>query len=198
MTTHAPMIDLDPAAQQVIATVATVREEQLTDPTPCGDYTVGDLLGHFLGLTLAFRAAAEKAPPDGDAAPRPPGPDPLPADWQERLPRQLDALVAAWRDPAAWEGDATAGGVTTPAAQMGVVALDELVLHGWDLARGTGQPFSCDPAHVEAVLGFTTAVAEAGPEAREGLFGPPVDVPPDAPALDRALGLAGRDPAWSR
>ncbi len=66
------------------------------------------------------------------------------------------------------------------------------------LARATGQPFDCDPVHVEAVLGFTTAIAGAGPEAREGLFGVPVGVPANAPALDRALGLAGRDPAWTR
>ena len=93
---------------------------------------------------------------------------------------------------------AEAGGVRMPAEQMGAVALDELVLHGWDLARATGQPFPCDPASTAAVLEFTTVSAQ--PEHaghREGLFGPVVESRTDAPAFDRALGFAGRDPAWT-
>jgi uncharacterized protein (TIGR03086 family) len=74
----------------------------------------------------------------------------------------------------------------------------ELVLHGWDLARATGQPFTCDPASTAAVLAFTSASAQPEQAAgREGPFGPVVDVPEDAPAFDRALGFAGRDPAWT-
>jgi uncharacterized protein (TIGR03086 family) len=90
-----------------------------------------------------------------------------------------------------------AGGVKMPASVMGVVALDELVLHGWDLARATGQEFQVDPASAAAVLEFTRQSASlefAG--SREGLFGPVVPVADDAPVFDRALGFAGRDPQW--
>jgi uncharacterized protein (TIGR03086 family) len=84
-----------------------------------------------------------------------------------------------------------------PAAVMGKVAVDELVLHGWDLARGTGQPFACDPASTQAVFEFTSMMSQPSEAAgREGLFGPVVDVPADASLLDRALGFSGRDPAW--
>jgi len=31
---------------------------------------------------------------------------------------------------------------------------------------------------------------------RDGMFGPVIDVPNDAPLLDRVLGLSGRNPAW--
>jgi hypothetical protein len=31
----------------------------------------------------------------------------------------------------------------------------------------------------------------------EGLFGPVVPVPDDAPAFDRLLGRTGRDPGWT-
>jgi len=114
------------------------------------------------------------------------------------LPRRLEALAEAWREPSAWEGLTEAGGVTMPGEVMGVVALDELVLHGWDLARATGQSYEIDPVSAEAVLEF--AAETARPEQahlREGLFGPVVPVPPEAPVFERALGLAGRDPAWT-
>ena len=195
--TDGPRIDLGPAADEVRRLAATVVDEEMALPTPCDGINVGDLLSHIVGLSIAFRDAAAKSTTGTNAGPPPrASAGDLPPEWRQHLPVRLDELVAAWRQPEAWEGETTAGGVTMPAAQMGVVALDELVLHGWDLARALDQPFSIDPAHAEAVLGFTTAVAEAGAEARQGLFGPPIPVPADAPVFDRALGLAGRDPAW--
>ena len=72
------------------------------------------------------------------------------------------------------------------------------MLHGWDLARATGQRYECDPVSTQIVLDFVTQAARPDQaQLRTGLFGPVVPVPPDAPAFDRALGLAGRDPAWS-
>lgn len=150
---------------------------------------------------MAFTYAARKSWPGGSAAqsPRPQASAAnLDPDWRTVVPKRLDELVTAWKDAGAWEGMTEAGGVTMPAEMMGSVALDELVLHGWDLARGTGQPFDCDPASIEVVHGFTSAMSEPGQEAsREGLFGPPVEVPPDAPMFDRALGLSGRNPKWT-
>ncbi|GAA3701171.1 TIGR03086 family metal-binding protein [Nonomuraea antimicrobica] len=193
-----PAIDLESAAREVVRLLDGVTEDRMDDPTPCAGTSVAGLLDHVMGLTLAFTWAARKSVPDGDG-PRPGiGTARLDPHWRALLPRRLDDLVAAWRDPAAWEGTTEAGGVRLPAEQMAVVALDELVLHGWDLARATGQSFACSPADTEAVLAFTTAAARPEQAAgREGLFGPVVEVPESAPAFDRALGLAGRDPAWT-
>jgi uncharacterized protein (TIGR03086 family) len=189
--------DLAAAAAQVEALIDGVRDGHLEARTPCEDYTVGDILDHMMGLTLAFRVAAEKADgPITDSAPAPDAAD-LDPQWRSELPKRLDALVAAWRDPAAWQGETKAGGVTLPAEVMGLVAMDELVIHGWDLARATGQPYALDPATADAVLVFLEQGAEdTGGQGTPGMFGPVVQVPPTAPALDRAVGLAGRDPAW--
>lgn len=195
------MIDLEPAAREVARLVAGVADDQLADPTPCPDYPVAALLDHLMGLSMALAGAARKTTgPDTGAGSTPPpvAAEHLDPRWRSVLPRRLDELVTAWREPAAWEGVTEAGGVQLPAEVMGVVTLDELVLHGWDLARATGQPFSCDSASTAAVLAFTEASARPERAAsREGLFGPVVAVTEEAPPFDRALGFAGRDPAWT-
>ena len=193
------MLDLDPAVQELIRLVDGVGDDQLADPTPCEHTSVAGMLDHLCGLTLAFTWAARKNRPAdaGDGTPRADAAQ-LDPEWRSVLPARLRELADAWRDPSAWEGEAMAGGVTMPGAVLGVVAVDELVMHGWDLARGTGQSFRCDPASAEAVLAFTTDAAKPENAAnREGLFGPVVEVSDDAPAFDRALGLAGRDPGWT-
>jgi uncharacterized protein (TIGR03086 family) len=185
--------DLAPAAAEVARVVAGVRDDQLTDPTPCTGTSVAAMLDHFVGLTLGMRMAAEKKPMQG--APKADA-DTLPDDWRTRLPAQLDALVAAWREPGAWDGETEAGGVRMPASAMGVVALNEVLVHGWDLAVATGQAYRADPASTEACLELARQFA-AVPEMRDQIYGPVVPVPDGAPAMDRLLGLTGRDPAWA-
>ena len=106
----------------------------------------------------------------------------------------LRAMAEAWQDPDAWTGMTAAGGVDLPGEVAGIVALDELVIHGWDLAKATGQPGEYDGPGLEAVYALVEQFRTAGVE---GIFGPPVDIADDAPLHDRLLGLAGRDPAWA-
>lgn len=175
----------------MIDLVEAVPEGALGDPTPCERYTIGDLLDHVGGAALAFTAAAVKQPleggPSGDAAN-------LARDWRTRIPHDLRALAEAWGDPDAWSGMTAAGGVDLPGQVAGVVALDEMVIHGWDLAKATNRPAVYDGPELEAVHRM---VQQFRSSEIEGLFGPPVAVPDDAPLLDRIVGLAGRDPAWS-
>ncbi|MEV4543283.1 TIGR03086 family metal-binding protein [Micromonospora echinaurantiaca] len=186
--------DFAPAARALKTLLHGVTDDQLASPTPCERWTVGDLLDHLLGLTVAFRVAAEKGP---DAAPAGPG-DPsvanLDPQWRSRLPVQLDELVAAWRAPAAWTGETAAGGVVLPAEIMGIVALNELVVHGWDLASATGQPYDVDDQTVETVHRLVSQ--QASSDGTPGLFGPSITPPAGASLLDRVLGLTGRDPGW--
>ncbi|WP_280511749.1 TIGR03086 family metal-binding protein [Nocardia farcinica] len=188
-----PRFDLEPATTALASVVAGIRDDQLDAPTPCADTTVRALLVHVDGLAEAFRQAATKesvgrsGPADIPADPQ------LPADWRTRIAARLKALAAAWQDPAAWDGRTEAGGVTDDAAAMAVVALDEVVVHGWDLARATGQPFDCADAHAAVLLEMLDGVPSEGVP---GLFGPTVPVPADAPPLHRILSKTGRSPRW--
>ena len=188
------LLDLHAPAATAARLAAGLADADLARPTPC-QIPVHQLLAHLLGLSVAFADAAGKV--DGPTTRTAPSPDALrlPDDWRSQLPDRLDALVAAWRSPDAWSGSAVAGGVEMPGAVMGLVANDELVLHGWDLAVATGQPFEVAPANLEAAWQLVSETPD-DPAARNGLFGPVVPVPADAPLLDRVLGGAGRDPRW--
>jgi uncharacterized protein (TIGR03086 family) len=187
--------DLGPQALIVARLAAGTTREQIGRHTPCPGLAVHNMLGHLGGLAVAFRDAGRKdLGVTTDTDPGSVVPD-IGPDWRETLPKALDELAEAWRDPAAWTGETRAGGVTLPGAVAGAVAADELVVHGWDLARATGQEYEPDEVALRAAYGFLAAAAvNSGPG--EGVFGPVVPVPDDAPLLDRVIGLSGRDPGW--
>lgn len=71
-------------------------------------------------------------------------------------------------------------------------ALTELVVHGWDLATATGQPFDL-PAHtLEACFEQVAALVPNAP--LPDLWGPPVEIRPDAALLVRIVAATGRAP----
>ncbi|MEU0831332.1 TIGR03086 family metal-binding protein [Streptomyces sp. NPDC056231] len=188
-----PSADLGPAARQVAALLDGIEEKQLTDPTPCPDYAVRELLAHLVGLSMAFRDAARKdLGPTTDSSPAAALPV-LGDDWRKVLPPLLDELVTAWRDPAARQGMTRAGGVDLPGEVAAMVALNELVVHGWDLARSTGQAYEADEASLRVSLAMLTP-RDGSP--RPDVFGPPVPVPAGAPLVDRAIAMSGRHPDW--
>jgi uncharacterized protein (TIGR03086 family) len=198
MTCAPLMPDLSPAAQEAKRVLSSTTAAQLSAPTPCAGYTVAAMLDHFMGLTIAFTEAARKTAQSDAGAPAGPlqaSAQHLDPDWRRKIPVQLDALVAAWRGPSAWQGNTVAEGVTLPAHIMGVVALDELIIHGWDLARATGQPYQCDTASAEAIIQFLSQFADN--RGKGTGFGPVVEVAANASLLDRAVGLSGRDPSWT-
>jgi uncharacterized protein (TIGR03086 family) len=183
-------IDLHPAAERLARLVAALPDDTLDRPTPCAAYTVAALLDHVAQGLVAFHHAALKDPlpggPSGNA-------DHLVADWRTRIPHDARTLADAWDDPAAWTGRTAAGDVELPGDVAGVVALDELVIHGWDLARATDQPADYDGPGLDAVLALVTEFRARG---IERLFGSEVPVPDGAPLFDRILGLTGRNPGW--
>jgi uncharacterized protein (TIGR03086 family) len=179
------------ATAPVTEVVTRITPEQLGAPTPCAEYDVRKLLNHLLYWGPSLEGAARK-----QTVPPPATPESemdIPGDWQPKLAAQLAVLTESWSDPAAWEGITHMGGPTElPAAMVGGMVTGEIVVHGWDLARATGQELSFD----ENLLAYVHKEVESGAEwGRDmGVYGPEVPVPADARLLHRILGLTGRDP----
>lgn len=174
-------------ADAVAAIASGIRDEQLQDRTPCEKFTVAELVDH-LGSTLqsAARAARREAQP-GAGAGAPVSP--------RALADSAGLAAVAWSDPAAYEGTTEFGPGELPATVVASITLQELALHGWDLARATGQPFGVSDGTGRITLGVVEQIAE---QVRgNGGYAQAVPVPGDAPAFQRALGASGRNPGWT-
>jgi uncharacterized protein (TIGR03086 family) len=180
------------AAAQAARVVSGAPDAPEATSTPCTDWDLRTLLNHTI-LWTSYSAerrahgesvAQELMTKDFTAEP----------GYQADYAAQLDRAVQAWSDPEAWEGDIGVMGDATPAADVAAMLIMEMVLHGWDVARATGQEYTCEAAVAEAVL--KTVQAQAELFRKYDGFKDATDIPDDAPALDRALALSGRDPQW--
>lgn len=174
-------------ADAVAAIASGIRDEQLQDRTPCEKFTVAELVDH-LGSTLQSAARAGRKEPQ-------PGAGAVAAVSPRALADSAGLAAAAWSDPTAYEGTTEFGPGELPATVAASITLQELALHGWDLARATGQPFGVSEETGQIALGVVEQIAE---QVRgNGGYGPAVPVPGDAPAFQRALGASGRNPGWN-
>ena len=168
------------AAPPTLTVLREIRPDQLTAPTPCSEYDVQGLIGHLVHWGPALARAGRHS--DGQAPPEPAA--------------QIGQVVAAWSVPEAWQGTTTMGGPDElPAPMIGAMAIGEIVVHGWDLARATGQPVAWDEDLLSFLHDEVARTAQLGREM--AAYGTEVPVPADAPLLDRLLGLTGRDPRWT-
>lgn len=179
---------LGAAAARAVPVVRAVREEQLGDPTPCAAFDVRELTGHLLDVVVNFTRLARKESSafdkDADYLSR--------GDWRDLFADGAARLVAAWSEPGAEEG--TTGGMNQPARFVGTIALMDLTVHAWDLARATHQDYAADPAGVEVLA---AAIEDLAPAARDaGIFDAPKQVPADASPFEALLAATGRDPGW--
>jgi uncharacterized protein (TIGR03086 family) len=166
--------------------VSGIANEQLAAPTPCIEYTVGDLIDHVdLVVQGATAVALGNEIPDAAYSH-------LEPDWQDTVVQHLRALGEAWDDPAAWEGTGNVPGSDLSNTMWGKITLTELVVHGWDIARATNQPFDLPEQTLLACFEHVAVFVPNAPVPE--LWGPPIEVPPDAPLLDRIVANTGRVP----
>jgi uncharacterized protein (TIGR03086 family) len=168
------------------------------DPSPCSDYSVREVVNHLaFGFLLAHRSATRQAwDSSWTAADRTPYLQGHPeSEWAQACTEEAAAAAQAWAAPAAWEGESHMGGSAMPATMIGSIMTSEFVVHAWDLAVATGQPFHVPSGLDQVVLEGVESMAPMGREG--GWFGAEVTVAADAPVFERALAASGRDPHWA-
>jgi uncharacterized protein (TIGR03086 family) len=183
------------AVGPVLDVVREIKPDQLALPTPCTEYDVRRLVHHLLFWGPSLEGAARKeivappAPAEGDV-------DLTDGDWNADLRAHLERTATAWSAPDAWHGTTYMGAPNQmPADLIGGMIAGEFVVHGWDLARATGQRPVWDEdllAHLYAETGKSVEMGRG-----MGMFAAEVAVPATADTLDRLVGLTGRDPGWT-
>ncbi len=169
--------------------VAAVRADQWSNQSPCEGWSARDVVSHIIDMHGVMLRPLERqlspAPSVQD--------DPLGAFTSARA--DVEAVLD---DPelAGTEDNSPVGRLTVEQHIDQVISAD-LVIHGWDLARATGQDDTIDPAEIERVRNLWDGVfVVLGEETlrAQGVLGPEVKVPNDAPPQNRLLGRLGRDP----
>jgi len=180
------------AAAEAARVVAGVPGHPMDAPTPCDDWDLRTLVNHVILWTAysAERRAHGESVAE-DLMTRDFTADP---GFAQDYAAQIDRAVTAWSDPAAWERELGVMGSGTPAADVAAMLIAEMVLHGWDIARATGQEYAGDEAVAANVLATVEAQGELFRQYQG--FAAIVPVEESATVLDRALSLSGRDPQW--
>jgi uncharacterized protein (TIGR03086 family) len=180
------------ASAEAARVVGNVPQNALNTPTPCGDWDLRTLLNH----TILWTSYSAERRAHGESVAEDLMNKDFTADpgFREDYARQIDKAVTAWSAPEAWEGTRNVMGDATPAADVGAMLLMETALHGWDVARATGQQFSVDDTTASALEDIVQAQAELFRKYQG--FADAIEPAENATAFERALTLSGRDPNW--
>ncbi|AGL13804.1 TIGR03086 family metal-binding protein [Actinoplanes sp. N902-109] len=169
---------LSGVVERVGQVISAIKPDQWGDPTPCPEWDVQALVRHMvLGNVMDTSGLLTRPPTHRE----------LLAGFDETAA----ALVAAFRQPGVLDRI-----LEVPFGRVdGLMALHlrltELLVHGWDLARATGQHVDFPDDVVAQELGFTARALAALPAPRRP-FAPAVATPETAPVLDRLVASLGR------
>jgi uncharacterized protein (TIGR03086 family) len=172
------------AAANTQRIIEGISPGQLDAVTPCTDMNVRGLLEHMLGGGAMLTAMLTGTP----GAPLELGDQPANA-----VKQMSEQLLVALEEPGIMEKEFDFGGTAMSGARLSGIVLMEMVVHGWDLARATGQDHGIPDALAEGML----AQAQHMPDSYRGETGapfrPPVPIADDAPAADRLMAFLGRE-----
>ena len=187
-------------------TMDAVAPAQYDELTPCAPMAVRDLLEHMVMVIRRVACAGRDEPLDVwpiDAA------DVGEGEWAAAFRAGAHDVQAAWTDDALLERPTQLPWGVFSGTEVLDVYTNELTVHTWDLARATGQAPVWDDGvlatslaaiHAQLPMADRTPMWEATkamlpPEVPwEDPFANAVEVPDDAPMIDRLVAWNGRTP----
>jgi uncharacterized protein (TIGR03086 family) len=156
--------------------------DDLTRPSPCAEYTVGEVGEHVVRSMVLLASVAEAAGPAGGLAV---------GLLDERVAVTAEAALAAWRRRGLG-GSVAVGRSTLPASLAVEIIPLELLVHGWDMARATGSGIDVPPEVASHVLGCARSLITVDKRGRS--FAAEVPAGPSATVLERLIAFTGRQP----
>ncbi len=175
MSDSAPLTVLTHALDQLGDLLVHVSADRLDGPTPCADWTLGQLADHVVAAPEKFAVMLRGDQPDWSA-----GPPHLDEGWASAFRSSADELMHLWHKGPA-EGDG-------PGPEWQTA---EFAVHTWDLAHALGRSTGeLDPEVAEQGLAFMKA--NLRDEMRGEAFGPEQPAPEGADAYDAIAAFAGR------
>ncbi len=168
-------------AEGFAARAGAVTLEQWSNPTPCTDWSVRDLVGHVVATHRRVYASLGEPARDVDVE----------GDLVAQFADASRDVEAALGDPkrSAHLVSGMFGEQPFESLVSRLLCADTLI-HTWDLARATGQDERLDPSAVERCAEFLTPLDEA--IRRPGGFAPKVDAAKDADGQTALLNFCGR------
>jgi uncharacterized protein (TIGR03086 family) len=162
-------------------------------PTPCAEWDVRDLVHHAAWSNL-WVAPLVRGESLADVGPRLEG-DVLGDDPVGVGLRSTAEASGAFDEPGAMDRLVELSRGPTPGREYCGERMNDLTVHAWDLAAALGLPIELDAGCMEAAMEVYRPMEAAGRPA--GMFGPVVEVPPDADLQTRFLAFWGRRSDWA-
>jgi uncharacterized protein (TIGR03086 family) len=170
------------------AYIDAVRADQWQAPTPCSEWDVKQIANHIIGENLwageLFKGATIDevgGTLDGDLA----GPDPA-AAYRKSVTVASNVVTG----PAAMEATCRLSFGDYSGADYAAQLFMDTLIHGWDVAKATGQDTRLDAELVAACLPIAEQMTSQFRGA--GVFGENLPVSPDADPQTKLLAMVGR------
>lgn len=186
VTLDDPLRAYDDVVEAVRLLADRTSPDQYAAPTPCADWTVSDILNHLVETLDRYGSLARGVPPvEGEVC--------VYDNPVEMFPAMAASTRAAFAAPGYLDEVAPTPIGLQPGRSVVQHVVNELIVHGWDLAQGTGQGSDIAPAWAgPALRSWEVFFAEYPRENLTFNFAPEQLPPSGATPADRVAAYLGR------